>query len=102
MRIVVLTGVVSLATSLIPSPSFAGPAELEEIRRGCATQIGSRCECIVQQAASLGDKEQAYVAAMFAQDLARLQALVMTMSETEMTNATGFFQSSSVACTRAN
>lgn len=84
--------------TLVPHSSFAGPAELDEIRRGCAAQMGVRCDCIVQSATSLNDKEQAYIAAMFAQDMARLQALVMTMSQAEMTNATGFFQSSAVAC----
>lgn len=99
MKTAVLPAFVSLAVSLIPAVSHAGPAELEEIRRGCMAQIGARCDCIVQSATSLTDREQAYVAAMFSQDPARLQPLVMSMSQTELGNANGFLRSSALACT---
>lgn len=86
---------------LAPHNSFAGLAELEEIRRGCATSLGARCDCFVQAASGLGDREQAYLGALFAQDAARTQAAVMAMSQAEITNAMSFVQTTSVTCARA-
>jgi hypothetical protein len=87
--------------TLAPHMATAGPAELEEIRRGCATSLGARCECFVQAATGLSDREQAYIAALFAQDAARTQVAVMAMSQAEITNSMSFFQTTSVACSRA-
>jgi hypothetical protein len=98
-------GLALLTGSLLPlslAAAWAGPAELQEIRRACDATIGARCDCISQQAASLSDREQAYVAAAFSQDPARLQPIVMAMSQEEITRATEFFQSSALACTRGN
>jgi hypothetical protein len=98
MKTVVGSSLVALLVFAAHGVSLAGPAELEEIRRGCLAQIGARCDCIVQSASALGNKEQAYVAALMAQDATRLQALIPTMSQAEIAVANGFFQSSAVAC----
>ena len=92
------------AAWLSAAPAIAAPADVETIRRECGTQLrmpASVCDCMAARAAKMNDSQQAFVAAIVTQDLARSKSVQDGMTVQQLTQAGMFMSTAPAQCARA-
>lgn len=81
--------------------ALAGPAEQEAIRAGCLQSTNwteKACKCLADQAGSLKDTQQAFLAATLKADKAGVTGLLMQMTQSEIMEAGMFATSAAPGC----
>lgn len=97
-------GLLGAAVIFAVSTATAAPDHLATIEAGCAAQLKmppAACACLKDKAASMSDRQQAFVAAVVSQDKATQQNLTQDMTVGEMTEAGMFMTNAPAQCAKA-
>ena len=100
MRWLPAIAVVAFAV-LGPLPSLASAEFQAEIKAGCmlSTDWGeAACACVANEAASLNDLQQSFLAASMNQQQAQAAQAALQMSQTETMQASMFLATAAPAC----
>lgn len=86
-RVVLLSAFAGVAAALLPVQVSATPADLAVIERECPLRLKlppSGCACVMKKVVGLTDNQQAWVAALMAQDKAAKQKAAKAMPKEEL------------------